>query len=81
MSKYFRGRGGLKLDGRSKVNHGKNSDMGEGGIKNSQINSDVFYGWPLSPSLTHSFTIILCSPMFYLLILDLKNSNKYLKDN
>ena len=25
----------------------QNSDMGEGGIKNGQKKSDVFYGWPL----------------------------------
>ena len=30
--------------GRSWVNQGQNSDMGEGGIKNGQKNSDVFYG-------------------------------------
>jgi hypothetical protein len=48
------GRGRLKfrcckiLEGKSKVNQGQNSDMGKGGIKNGQKNSDVFYGWPLS---------------------------------
>ena len=26
------------------LNQGQNSDMGEGGIKNVQNNSDVFYG-------------------------------------
>ena len=33
-----------KLEGRSLVNKGQNSDMGEGGIKDGQKNSDVFYG-------------------------------------
>ena len=53
MSEYFRGEGGLKfwccnkLEGRSLVNQGQNSDMGEGGIKTGQKNSDVFYGRPL----------------------------------
>ena len=56
MSEYFGGRGGrgLKfrwckiLEGRSCVNQGQNSDMGEGGIKNGQKKSNVFYGRPLS---------------------------------
>ena len=49
----FQGEGGLKFrcckksEGRSSVNQGQNSDMGEGGIKNGQNNSDVFYGRPL----------------------------------
>ena len=48
------GKGGLKfrcckiLEGRSQVNQGQNSDMGEGGIKNGQKNSDVFYERTLS---------------------------------
>ena len=43
------GGGGLKfrcckiLEGRSWVNQGQNFDIG---VKNSQKNSDVFYGWP-----------------------------------
>ena len=53
MSKYFRRKGGLKfqcckiLEGRGYVKQGQNSDMGEGGIKNGQRNSDVFYGQAL----------------------------------
>ena len=35
-----------KVEG--EVNQGQNSDMGEGGIKNGQTNSDVFYGRPLT---------------------------------
>ena len=35
------------LEGRSQVNQGQNSDMGEGGIKNSQKSFDVIYGQPL----------------------------------
>ena len=37
-----------KLEGRNQVNQGLNSDMGDGGIKNGQKNSDVFYGQPLT---------------------------------
>ena len=50
----LKGVGGLKfrcckiLEGRSYVNQGQNFNMGEGGIKNSQTNSNVFYGGPLS---------------------------------
>ena len=38
------------LEGISQVNQGQNSDMGEGGIKNGQKNSNVFYGWSQSCS-------------------------------
>ena len=43
----------LMLEGRSWVNQGQNSDMGEGGVKNEQKNSDVFYGRPLTHFLSH----------------------------
>ena len=35
------------LEGRSWVNQGQNSDMGEGGIKNGQKIFNVFYRRPL----------------------------------
>ena len=37
-----------KLEGRSEINQGQNSDMGEGGMKNGLKNSYVFYGRPLT---------------------------------
>ena len=35
-------------EARSWVNQGENSNMAEGGIKNSHKNSDYFYGRPLN---------------------------------
>ena len=32
--------------------------MGEGGIKNGQKNSDVFYGWPLKLELLELVSIV-----------------------
>ena len=48
------GRGGLNfrcckiLEGKSWINQGQYSDLVEGGVKNGQKNSDVFYGRPLT---------------------------------
>ena len=53
IKEYFkRGRSEIlmlqEIRGRIQINQDQSSDMGKGGIKNGQENSDIFYGRPIS---------------------------------